>query len=245
MRHAFAILVLALSAAVAARAQDDVQKLVDKALKAHGGAEQLAKFKAFQMSFKGVRDIQGNMVPFTQEVSFQFPDKLKEQTEFEFMGQKIVSSTVMNGDQVTVTARGQDKPVTDELKKELRESLHVVRLRMCLALKDKNLELAPLGDSQVNGKPALGLKISAKGYRDLNLFFDKDTGLVVRSERQVPDAQTGQEVKEARTALEFQDVQGIKLAKKMLVERDGQKLLEVEITQAKLLEKLDDAIFKP
>ncbi len=224
------------------RAQDDVQKIIDKAVKAHGGEANLAKFKAYHMHFKGTRDIQGNNVPYTQEVFFQFPDKLKETTTLDFMGQEIVSSMIVNGNEVSFTARGQDKPVSESFRKEMQEALHAARLRIALALNDKELKFAPLGEVQVNGKPAVGLKVSAKGRRDVNLFFDKESGLLVKGERQF--LQGDNEVREERIVEEFQEVQGVKIGKKMRLLRDGQKLLEVEVTKAKLLEKLDDALFK-
>jgi len=224
------------------RGQDEVQKIIDKAVKAHGGEANLAKFKAYHLHFKGTRDIQGNDVPFTQEVFFQFPDKLKETTKIEFMGQERVSSMIVNGDEVSFTARGQDKPVSESFKKEMQEALHAARLRIGLALNDKELKFAPLGEVQVNGKPAVGLKVSAKDRRDVNLFFDKESGLLVKSERQF--LQGDKEAREERIVEEFQEVQGVKIAKKTQLLRDGQKVLVTEVTQAKLLEKLDDAVFK-
>ncbi len=223
-------------------AQDDVQKIIDKAVKAHGGAANLAKYKAYHLQFKGTRDIQGNAAAFTQEVFFQFPDKLKETTTIEFMGQERVSSMIVNGDEVSFTARGQDKPVSESFKKEMQEALHVVRLRIALALNNKELKFSPLGEVQVNGKPAVGLKVSAKDRRDVNLFFDKESGLLVKSERQF--LQGDKEATEERIVEEFQEVQGVKIAKKTRLLRDGQRLLDAEVTQAKVLEKLNDAVFK-
>jgi hypothetical protein len=43
---------------------------------------------------------------------------------------------------------------------------------------------------------------------------------------------------------EYKDFEGVKRPAKMVIERDGNKFLDLEITEIKLLEKLDDNEFQ-
>ena len=55
--------------------------------------------------------------------------------------------------------------------------------------------------------------------------------------------QSGEDVAEERIILEYQDVNGLKSAKKVLINRDGKKFTEAEVLDVKFLDKLDDAEF--
>ena len=92
-------------------------------------------------------------------------------------------------------------------------------------------------------RPAVGIRVAAPGHKDVSLYFDKQTGLLVKITRQALDAQTGQEVSEERIIQEYQDVNGLKTAKKVLINRDGKKFLEAEVTDVQFLEKVDDSTF--
>src|SRR5947209_17139515 len=89
--------------AFAARAAEP-RAVIDKAIKAFGGEEKLAK-KAGQAKNKGTLEIAGG-ISFTQEVSFQIPDKFKDVMHMEVNGQKVTITTVYNGKDAWVNANG-------------------------------------------------------------------------------------------------------------------------------------------
>ena len=110
-------------------------------------------------------------------------------------------------------------------------------------LKDKSLKFTAVGESQVKGKPALGVRVSKEGKKDVTLFFDKVTGLMTKVEMRKRDLMTGQEATEERFITEYQDVAGRKAAKKIELHRDGKALLEAEVIEIQIVEKLDDGEF--
>src|SRR4051794_10090093 len=91
--------------APAARAADnnnEAREVIEKAVKAHGGAD-MAKYKATQGKNKGKIDIPGlGETEFTQEVSTMLPDKLKESLEMTIGGQKVSVTTLVNGDKTSI-----------------------------------------------------------------------------------------------------------------------------------------------
>ena len=56
--------------------------------------------------------------------------------------------------------------------------------------------------------------------------------------------QTLQEVDEERIIGEYQDIEGQKVPKKIVVNHDGKKFMEAEVTEMKFLDKVDDSQFE-
>lgn len=223
------------------RAADDPQKIIDRAIKAYG-AEQLESQSALTKT-KGTLDLLGG-INFTQELSILQPDKFKESMDMEIMGQKISTMTVYDGKNAWITANGKEVPVNDTLLKEIKEAANLFKLARLLRLKSKDdYTLSLLGEAQVNGKPAEGVKIASKGFRDVNIYFDKATGLTAKVERTTLDNMTQQEVSEERIILEYQEVDGHKVPKKVLVNRNGKKFMEAEVVEYKPNAKLEASDF--
>jgi hypothetical protein len=109
-------------------------------------------------------------------------------------------------------------------------------------LKDKAFTLAPLGEVNIDKRPALGVRVSSKGHRDVSLYFDKRTALLAKTEARVKD-DDGQEVTEETYSSDYQEVQGTKQAMKFTIKRDGKPYLEGEVTEYKLSESLDESMF--
>jgi hypothetical protein len=228
---------------VGARAQDETKAILDKAIKAHGGAEKLAKEMAAHTKSKGTLSVAGMDLNITEE-TFVHAGRLKSVLQLEAGGQTFNVTTVFNGEKAWVKeATGNTMELKDKLLEETKEAIYLTRLARFVFLKDKGVELAPLGEAKVNGKPAVGVKVASKGHRDVNLYFDKESGLLTKIERQALDQMTGQDVTEERIVPEYQDVDGVKVPKKVLVNRDGKKFVEVEILEVKFLDKFDDSEF--
>jgi hypothetical protein len=130
----------------------------------------------------------------------------------------------------------------DKLMEE-KESSYGRWVANVMPLKDKAFTLAPLGETKVDKTDAIGIKVSHKGYRDINLFFDKKTHLLLKSETRVKD-DSGKEVTQEAYFSDYKDVEGIKHATKIVIKRDGAEFLEGETTDFKLVEKLDNSEFE-
>jgi hypothetical protein len=86
--------------------------------------------------------------------------------------------------------------------------------------------------------------VSHQGHRDVSLYFDKETGLLVKSVQTVKAQELGgQEVKQEFFQKDYKEVGGVKVPTKHVFLRDGKKYVEAEGTEIKLLEKLDDGTF--
>src|SRR5713226_10649572 len=105
MRHllglsAAGILALVLSLASKADDADQARAMIDKAIKAIGGEEKLAKFKTHTWKNKGTWYGMGDGVPYTALYAVSWPDKFRFEVEGGFM------TYVIDGDKGWVQAMG-------------------------------------------------------------------------------------------------------------------------------------------
>lgn len=251
MRHLrFPALAVGLVVAVYAPARADeadakaARALVDKAIKAHGGAEALAKFPASTLKFKGSFHGMGMDLPMSGDIASFGPDKMKLDMTIEAGGQSIPIVNVIAGDKGWAKFADQIKELSADELAEAKEQGHAGWLAGLIPLiKADGLTLAAAGEQVVADKPALGVKVSAKGRRDVTLFFDKETGVLVKHEVNVKDEGSGQEVLEETFHSAHKDVQGTKQAAKIVSKRDGKLYLQIEVTEQAMAEKLDPNTF--
>ncbi|HYH67981.1 MAG TPA: hypothetical protein VD866_25010 [Urbifossiella sp.] len=239
---------LALLATTSARGDDaaDARALIDKAIKAHGGAASLAKFKGGAVTFSGTFHGMGMKVPMTGTISTFGADRLKADIEVEAGGEKFRVIQVLAGD------KGWSKlgptETKDMSKDELAQGRNEQHAGYVAALTPlvgaaKSYTLAPAGEMLVNDKAALGVKVSAKGRRDVTLYFDKTTGMLTRFDQTVNDEGSGREVAQETYQSDYKDVQGTKQPYKFVVKRDGKLYLEGEASEITLTETLDANLF--
>jgi hypothetical protein len=236
--------VLAIAAPARADDEADARKIIEKAVKAHGGQEKLDKLPGGVIKFKGTFHGTGEGIAVSGEVASQGSDKHRVDMEIDAGGMKFPIVIVVAGDKGW-TKLGKDvKEFDKDELKEAQEEAYSGWVATLAPLKDKQFKLATLGEIKVEKRPAVGVKVSSKGHRDVELYFDKETGLLVKAETRVKDEMSGQEVAEESFPSEYKDVQGTKQAMKFVVKRNGKLFMEGEASEVKLYEKLDDSLFK-
>jgi hypothetical protein len=237
---------LVLAAGRSARADDraDMKKLLAQAIKASGDPGKLARSRAATLKFKGTTQVTGTDIPFDAEWTLQYPNQHKLTVNAKVSDNDTYSvAVVINKDKGWIKlnngktiALGKGDPVG-------KEQLYVLSLATLLPLKDKSFKLRPVGEIKVGEKDAVGVKITCKGHRDVNLYFDKKTHHLLKCETTVKDMGTDKEVTEETTYSGFKKMDGVLCPTKMLIQRDGKKYADVELTEYKLEEKLDDSEF--
>jgi hypothetical protein len=233
---------LLLAAGSAARA-DEVQDIIARAIKAHGGADKLAKQSTLQTKSKGTIEIMGQSLPFSEESTIQQPGQLKSVVQLQVNGQNITITTVFDKDKGWVNVAGKTMDLDENAVKAVKDQLAMMNVAKLTALKDKKDALSLVGDDKVDGRDVVGIRVAPKGQKAINLYFDKKTGLIAKVSWRSTDAMTGQEIDEERIIQEYQDMDGAKVAKKLLVNHDGKKHLEAEVEEIKFLDKVDDSTF--
>jgi hypothetical protein len=247
---ACSLLVVGLTCAGSAFAHADedagLRQIIDKAIVAQGGRENLAKYKAFTMKMKGKANAQGMAVDFTMDLFAQEPDKSKFSMDIAIMGQSFNVLQVVNGDKGWKKNPGMNEAEAmskDEMA-EHKEQTYARTIENLLTLNDKKYKLTSLGESKVGDADVVGIKVSSEGHRDVSLYFDKQSNLLVKSETNAKDPMMGdKEFAQESLFSDYKEVSGVKYAAKMIIKRDGMEFVTAEATEWTPSEKLEDGVF--
>lgn len=214
-----------------------LREIIARAIKAHGGAENLEKFKG------SIAKSQGKLLDleYTAETSVQMPDRSRTVAQSK-LGKFV---QVLNGDQGWLKFGELSKECSKEELAELKEQLNSTLIAHLTVLSEKEYKLSPLGEEQIDDKPAVGIRVEHKGFRDVCLYFDKATGLLVKMQSRLKDPVKGGEEINAETLYgDYKDVEGVMTAHKVTIKYDGKVYTEAAVTDVKLAEKLDESTFE-
>ncbi|OWK44363.1 hypothetical protein [Fimbriiglobus ruber] len=244
------VLGLAVALVVApVRADDagDAKAVVTKAIEAHGGATALGKYKAGFSKIKGQMTVFGMDLDFTGDMTYELPNKYKLTISTDVNGQKLAVEQVTDGKNFKNTLNGMAVKQTDAEKNELAQAalLQDVTQLTPLLVGDK-YTLKAEKDATVDDKPASVVTVSSKELKETRLFFDKKTGLLVKTERKALSPSAPGETKEVNEETflsDFKEADGVKLPMKLLVNHDGKKFMSMTVTETKLMDKAEPKTF--
>lgn len=221
-----------------------VRSIVEKAILAHGGRENLTRQRASTTKIKGTLFQMDMKLDYSMDVWTQLPDKLKYVVDLEVMGMKAQSKSVINGDKGWVTLPGDDasRELDSERMAEAKEDMYHRLLQTLVPLTSNDFRLSPLGESNINGRTAVGVRVSSKARRDVSLFFDKETFILLKTEARVKDLM-GQEVLQETFYRDYKDSAGVRFPSKTVIKRDGKVYIEMEATEFKFHQRLDESTF--
>jgi len=244
--HRIAPLLVCLLAAGTARAQDNtdagIKAILARAVKALGGEETLAKYHGVSAKGKGVFRLGGATLPFDGEAFVQESDRFRQDL--------VLGDNQANPITLVLTATkgwikaGKTMPLPEQLE-SLRADVYALSLsQRPHALRDKAFRLSLIGETQVAGRPAVGVRAEQKGWPAVNLFYDKESGLPVKCEVRVKDATTAQEVSDEFFLSEYRAFNGRGYFTRVVGKRDGNDYLERELTDVRWHEALPDNLFE-
>jgi len=234
------ILAVAVAFAPAARADEAAEKVITKAVEAHGGAKALTAMKAGEMTMNATMNIMGLELEMTGDAAYAFPDKFKTTMKGEVMGQKLAIVQLVNGDKVKMTLNGMAMPVEDKMKDELKQAVTTQEIGMIVPLLDKKkYTLKAEKDAKVGDAEAAVVSVTAKGMKDVKLFFDKKSGLLVRMQRKGLDPMGETEVDEVTDMSDFKKVDGIQTPMTLKTLHDGKAFMTMKLSSVKYHEKLE------
>jgi hypothetical protein len=227
----------------AARGQDAARAIIEKAIEAHGGPA-LDKYPAGRAKSKGTIVLRGTDFPFTTERVFQAPGKLK--IAFEVVSQNVQRTVteIVNGNAVAAFAGGFAQELPRFQVEELRTAVYVQNLtRLTPLLQDKTIKLAAAGEKPISSQPAVGVIVSSEGHKDVRLYFDPRTNLLVAVERPGYD-DLGKPVDQLEIYGGYREADGLRYSTKTLIKQNGKRYLDSETIEFKPLEKVDSKEFQ-
>jgi hypothetical protein len=238
-----AVLVVGLGCPGRAADANQANAILDKAVKGLGGEEELRKVKAASWKTKGTVTFMGNDNEITTQTIVQGLHHLRREFEGDFGGNMVKGVTVVAGDKAWRKFGDSSNEIEqDRLANEKRMVYLAVIPITILPLKSKEFKVEAIGEAQVDGKPAAGIKATGPDGKDFTLYFDKENGLPVRTVAKVLDFM-GNEVTEETTFSDYKMMGNIKKATKIQSKHDGEKFLDQRVTEFKVLDKVDAKTF--
>jgi hypothetical protein len=228
------------------RADDtDPKAILEKGIKALGGEEKLTKAGMYTSKSKGTVTFNGADHEIKASATVQDLDHYRSEFEGEFDGNNVKGVTVLNGNKGWRSFGDLMELDEEGVANEKRNVYLVIIPATLMPLKGKGFKIEPGGEEKVGDKPAVGIKVTGPDGKDFKLFFDKATGLPARLEAKVTGF-GGEEYTQQTTYSNYKEFDGIKKATKIESKRDGEKFIEQEITDYKVLDKAPaDAFTEP
>jgi hypothetical protein len=230
--------IIVLLAVSAARSGEEPQAIIARAVQAQGGAANLSRARAVQTKIKGtyydpsVKESLVDGAKFVGELITQLPTQVKLSIDADAAGMRISLTSVLNGRKSWTRdfeSSRADDPATFADFELSAYADHVSSL--VPLLKDDSYRTSSAGESQVHEQSALAVKVASKGRPDITLYFDKVSGLLLKTEYRRRDPSTNQEVKREEFFSDYQEVNPLRTEEQTLkaanVGTDDSTLLEL------------------
>jgi hypothetical protein len=243
MRILSAALVLLPALAVPAPAQDAARAVIQRAIVAHGGLEKLGRVRADRVRLEGTLHIGSSAVAFSNDLVVQAPGQFKSVCRIGEPGRMRTVIHLLDGDKAMIVVDGRPMPVSGSNLAQMRQTLQLDQaMKLVPLLTDPTFTVSPLGDLPYNGRVTVGVRVVGGGQRDLRLYFDRETGLLVRTEHLL-DGAGGKDVTQEACYSDYKEMGGYLRAGKVTAYRDGKKVMEARLVEARACDHIDAAEF--
>jgi hypothetical protein len=241
----FCSLVLGLSVGGWSRADDsaEAKAVIDKAVKAMGGADKVAKFKTGSFRGKGSGQEGGKEISVTMEGLWQGLSQYRIDAEATHDGRTEKVLIVVNGDKGWAKARDKTEDAPEGVAVLIKNGLYTLRTPLLLPewKDDKAFRLTHLGELNINGKTAVGVSAVHKDMKDVSLYFDKDTGLPLKSEVHLTEPQ-GKEITLEFYYDDYKEKDGVKSPSKVTAKFEDKEFV-MEFAELKAKDKIEESEF--
>ena len=221
----------------------DATAIVDKAMKALGGEEKLRKIEAATWKTKGMtklgdnedHEFTGSSYHAEASIAFDRSNRSNSKAKSQGRGDPECGQGLAHGRRHALAARRSRCP-PETCGVPCGDPGHVH------AMKGKAFKVKAAGEELVGGQPAVVLKVTCPDGNDISISFDKASGLPVKAVGKV-FALDGQELTQETTYSDYKDFGGIKTATKLESKIDGKPDRKHEVTEFKILDKVDPLTF--
>jgi hypothetical protein len=236
------------------------REVIDKAITAHGGESALAKRPVVTANTMGT--FHGHertpVFFFKSEITNRAPDQWRQILDGELKGQKFYVANVLDGKRGWVKMEGNGKQETRgftpaELE-DRREDAYVNWVCTLLPLKSQDFMLTLVGEEKFNDviwkkfvpfetfRPAVGVRVTSKGHRDVTLFFDKESRLLVKTETR-SRAGTPAEGKVETILRRHKAIEGVQRPMMLMTFHDGKPLWSHWVMEYRVAETAEAGMF--
>jgi len=226
-------------------AEDRARAIIERAIQVQGGPTNIAKLRTMQIEVAGT----AVLAPGEPEIAvrlidtWQMPDRYKTSAVFQTADGKVSQTQAIVGNQGWIELNGEVQDLPREAVSEMKEQKYAEDLDRLGFINEDAFQLSVTQPIKVNGKPAVGVGIESKGHRHVTLYFDTDSGLLVKREQTLLDPSVGKEVLQEVIFTDYREQDGLKHYRQILALRGGKKMVQAKVTKLLFFETLDDKVF--
>jgi hypothetical protein len=227
-----------------ARADEkEAKAVIEKAIKAAGGEEKLAKARCLTWKVKGTITINEDEGQVTGTTTTEGLDRYRAEFEANLNGNTVKGVVVLNGDKGWRKLGEETMELdADTLANEKRSAYLQLATTLLVSLKGKGFKIESADDGKVGDKPASVVKATGPDGKDFTIYFDKEGGLPLKLVAKMIGFQGDEFTQESKYS-DYKDFNGIKKATKVETKRDGQRFLDGEVIEFKVLDKAESQTF--
>jgi hypothetical protein len=227
----------------AAGRADEAEDILDKAIQATAtSALRLNRLANVIRTDRGTLFLPEGPTTFERKAYLSGPERLRYEATLIRGGQKDSIIMAVSPAGAWQKAAGKVDPLFPALAQNFRDGdADVWGLITLLPLRQKGTKLRALPRVEIGKKEAVGLNVSRPGRSNAQLYFDVNSGQLLRVNVRVREA--GLEVSREVDLFDYKDFAGVSLPTRMTVAQNARKIEEWTVQDYKFPDKLDEKMF--
>jgi hypothetical protein len=191
---------------LAACAGAEPRAVVERAVQAQGGRDLLARQTAWRVELRGDVFEGEAKVPVDADLLLQTPERCKAAVRFVLDDRRCRVTHAVNGYVAHTSLLNLPSTVTADRALARAGFVHWQHYgSLLILLNDENATFAPLPEINLEGRPAVGVKARCDAWPETALYFDKETGLLVKTSCRKSLAWTGDLVLQETVLSDYRD----------------------------------------
>jgi hypothetical protein len=219
-------------------AQEAPATLLERALTAAGGAERLARYRAFTWRAEATVHVPGRDISLLGHWQIAPPDSAIVATYETSTGPSSMRRLILAGDRGWSERGGQTDPLPMAAVTEERGQFYLYSLIRLLPLRDPAVELSTAPPDTVGH---WALRVARPDRQEATLYFDARDRLV-RIRTTVAAVADSPAMPQEVTLTGTIETNGVRWFRRMTITRDGQPFFEMRLTSFEPLRKLVDPL---
>jgi hypothetical protein len=225
--------------------QSKAEAILDRAIRACGGEKEIGKLQVVVKVTSATMLAGGGAARGMEyEISWQSPERIRTEYALNAAAGNRTYIRVFDGDKAWLSTNGTVRELPKTALTPYGPERAVAFGADLIAFEGKDYKLAALGKVKLDDQEVIGVKVAHEGDPAFTLYFDKDTNLLVKRVVTLPAPTPA--AKEIEIEVRYEDYKEagkIKYASKVSITRVG-RTTEMNVTEFKPVEKLDDSLFK-
>lgn len=240
-----AVLVCSCVLVATTQADETPRATLQRAIKAYGGEKSLAKTLTGTLLAKATMSLSPDVKSSVSwEETFELPRRYRRNIKGQLMGKDFSMEYAITDGSGWIRQNGGEAKEFKGEKLPLNRSWNGILALLPSCLED-GVKLEPGGKDKVESREAMGVRVSGEALGgEAVLFFDSKSGLLVKSKKRMQHPLSRQDVNGEVVFGEYKEVSGVPYPRRITTYIEGKKVIEMEITQVKLLNKVEDRLFE-